>query len=108
MLAVQPQQREARRGLEKARTRLLASVRALLQQPEEQRKALAQAATQAAVLVYLAPEGRAELELQQRVQAARRLLALNRSGEEALRSGSPALAAGAWLSVWINGRLRKA
>ncbi len=99
VLALQPQQREARRGLEKARARLLASVRALLQQPEEQRKALAQAATQAAVLVYLAPEGRAELELQQRVQAARRLLALNRSGEEALRSGSPALAAGAFAQV---------
>jgi len=99
VLALQPQQREARRGLDKARARLLASARALLEQPDDQRRALASAATQAAVLAHLAPEGKAERELQQRVQVARRLLALNRSGEEALRTGSPALAAGAFAQV---------
>ncbi len=99
VLALQPQQPEARRGLDKARARLLASARALLEQPDDQRRALASAATQAAVLAHLAPEGKAERELQQRVQVARRLLALNRSGEEALRTGSPALAAGAFAQV---------
>lgn len=99
VLSLRPQEREARRGLEKARVRLQASVRALLQQQDEQRRALAEAATQVAVLVHLAPEGGVELELQRRVQVARRLLALNRSGEEALRNGSPALAAGAFAQV---------
>ncbi|MGB3393350.1 MAG: formylglycine-generating enzyme family protein [Stenotrophomonas sp.] len=87
VLALRPDDREATRGLRKARTRLLASVRNLLEQPEEQRKALAEAAEQVAVAVYLAPEGKPELELQQRVQVARRLLALNRAGEDALRKG---------------------
>ena len=87
VLAVQPDNREAARGLQKAKAQLLASVRELLGQPEEQRKALAEAAERMAVAVHLAPEGKSEQELQQRVQVARRLLALNRAGEEALRKG---------------------
>lgn len=99
VLSLRPQEREARRGLEKARVRLLASARALLERPDEQRRALAEAAEQVAVLVQLAPEGRAERELQQRVEAARRLLALNLSGEEALRGGDLDGAADAFARV---------
>jgi len=87
VLALQPDNREATRGLRKARAQLLASARGLLEQPEDQRRALADAAERMAVAVYLAPEGKPELELQQRVQVARRLLALNRAGEDALRKG---------------------
>jgi len=87
VLALQPDNREATRGLRKARAQLLASARGLLEQSEDQRRALADAAERMAVAVYLAPEGKPELELQQRVQVARRLLALNRAGEDALRKG---------------------
>lgn len=99
VLSLRPQEREARRGLEKARASLLASARALLERPDEQRRALAEAAERVAVLVHLAPEGRAERELQQRVEAARRLLALNLAGEEALRGGDLDGAAGAFAQV---------
>lgn len=99
VLSLRPQEREARRGLETARASLLASARALLERPDEQRRALAEAAEQVAVLVHLAPEGRAERELQQRVEAARRLLALNLAGEEALRGGDLDGAAGAFAQV---------
>ena len=87
VLAVQPDNRDATRGLKRAKAQLLVSVRSLLEQPDEQRKALAEAAEQMAVVMYLAPEGKVEQELQQRVQVARRLLALNRAGEDALRKG---------------------
>src|SRR5690606_8193269 len=99
VLSLRPQEREARRGLETARASLLASARALLERPDEQRRALAEAAEQVAVLVHLAPEGRAERELQQRVEAARRLLALNLAGEEALRGGDLDGAAAAFAQV---------
>ena len=87
VLALQPENRAARRGLRKAGGLLSASVRALLARTEGQREALAEAAEQAAVMVYLAPDGRQELELQRQVQLARRVLVLNRAGEEALRNG---------------------
>ena len=85
VLAQQPDDRAAQRGLEKARQRLRAQATALMAQPENQRQALAQAAELAGVAVALAPEGKAELALQQRIAAARRILALNRAGEQALR-----------------------
>jgi len=93
--AVRPQERAAARGLEKSRARLLASIRRLLEQPDDQRRALAEAAEQIAVALYLAPGGKAELDLQRRIQVARHLLALNRAGEEALRRGSLDEAGGA-------------
>ncbi len=111
VLVVQPDNREASRGLQKAKAQLLASVRELLGQPEEQRKALAEAAERMAVAVHLAPEGKAEQELQQRVQVARRLLALNRAGEEALRKGQHDDAGAAFAEVLAldpgNGRARQ-
>jgi len=84
ILAQQPKDRAAQRGLDKARQRLRAQASALMAQPENQRQALAQAAEIAGVAVALAPEGRAEQDLQQRIAVARRLLALNRAGEQAL------------------------
>ena len=64
-----------------------------------------------AVAVHLAPEGKAEQELQQRVQVARRLLALNRAGEEALRKGQHDDAGAAFAEVLAldpgNGRARQ-
>ncbi|HEX7989815.1 MAG TPA: formylglycine-generating enzyme family protein, partial [Stenotrophomonas sp.] len=85
ILAQQPGDRAAQRGLDKARQRLRAQATALMAQPENQRLALAQAAEIAGVAVALAPEGKAEQELQQRIAVARRFLALNRAGEQALR-----------------------
>ncbi|WP_296248774.1 formylglycine-generating enzyme family protein [uncultured Stenotrophomonas sp.] len=85
ILAQQPKDRAAQRGLDKARQRLRAQASALMAQPENQRQALAQAAEIAGVAVALAPEGKAEQALQQRIAVARRLLALNRAGEQALR-----------------------
>ena len=85
ILALQPQDQAAQRGLDKARQRLRAQGTALMAQPENQRQALAQAAEIAGVAVALAPEGKAEQALQQRIAVARRLLALNRAGEQALR-----------------------
>lgn len=85
ILAQQPKDRAAQRGLDKARQRLRAQASALMAQPENQRQALAQAAEIAGVAVALAPEGKAEQDLQQRIAVARRLLALNRAGEQALR-----------------------
>ncbi len=111
VLAMQPDNREATRGLQKAKAQLLASVRELLEQPEEQRKALAEAAERMAVAVHLAPEGKAEQELQQRVQVTRRLLALNRAGEEALRKGQHDDAGAAFAEVLVldpgNSRARQ-
>ncbi|MEG1680297.1 MAG: hypothetical protein RR326_09390, partial [Stenotrophomonas sp.] len=85
ILAQQPNDRAAQRGLDKARQRLRARATALMAQPENQRQALAQAAEIAGVAVALAPEGKAEQALQQRIAVVRRLLALNRAGEQALR-----------------------
>ena len=85
ILAQQPQDRAAKRGLDKARQQLRTQAAALLAQTENQRQALAQAAERVGVAVALAPEGKAERELEQRIATARRLLALNRAGEQALR-----------------------
>lgn len=85
ILAQQPKDRAAQRGLDKARQRLRAQASALMAQPENQRQALAQAAEIAGVAVALAPDGKAEQALQQRIAVARRGLALNRAGEQALR-----------------------
>ncbi|MCD9087328.1 formylglycine-generating enzyme family protein [Stenotrophomonas sp. SY1] len=85
ILAQQPGDTAARRGLDKARQRLRAQAGALMERTENQRAALAEAAEMAGVAVALAPDGKAERELEQRIANARRLLALNRAGEQALR-----------------------
>ena len=86
--ALRPGDKAAERGLQQARKQLLASIPPLLQQPDQQRQALAAAAERIAVVLYLAPDGEEELALQQRLLAARRVLALNRAAEQALRRGS--------------------
>ncbi len=85
ILAHKPDDRAALRGLDKARQRLRALATERMAQTEGQRQALAEAATLISVAVALAPEGKAEQALQQRIAVARRLLALNRAGEQALR-----------------------
>lgn len=86
ILALQPRDRAAQRGLDTARRQLRSQALALMAQPENQRQALAQAAERVGVAVALAPQGKAERELEQRIATARRLLAMNRAGEQALRS----------------------
>lgn len=85
VLAVKPGDVKALRGLEKARQRLRAQAAELMARPDDQRQALADAAERVSVAIALAPEGKAEHALQERIQLARRILALNRAGEAALR-----------------------
>lgn len=85
VLALKPGDAKATRGLEKARQQLRAQAIALMEQPDDQRQALAAAAERISVAVALAPEGEAERELQRQIQLARRILALNRAGESAVR-----------------------
>ncbi len=85
ILALQPEDRAAKRGLDKARAQLRSQATALLAQPENQRQALTDAAERISVAVTLAPEGKPERALEQRIATARHLLALNRAGEQALR-----------------------
>ena len=87
ILAQKPDDRAAQRGLDKARQRLRALANARMAQTEGQRLALAEAAMLVSVAVALAPEGKPEQALQERIATARRLLALNRAGEQALRQG---------------------
>ncbi|MGV8959350.1 MAG: formylglycine-generating enzyme family protein [Stenotrophomonas sp.] len=86
ILAVQPQDREAKQGLVKARQRLLQKAERLLAQPEDQRKALVQAAELALVATSLAPDNEASSSLQQRVLRSQQVLTFNRAGEEDLRN----------------------
>lgn len=85
VLAVKPGDTQAMRGLEKARQQLRAQAAALMEQPDNQRQALAAAAERISVAVTLAPQGEAEQELQRQIQLSRRILALNRAGESAVR-----------------------
>jgi formylglycine-generating enzyme required for sulfatase activity len=85
VLAVKPKDVKAQRGLDKARQLLRAQAIELMARPNDQRQALADAAERVSVAIALAPEGKAELVLQQQIQQARRILALNRAGEAALR-----------------------
>lgn len=86
ILAWQPDDRAAQRGLDRARQRLRVLANERMSRTENQRAALAEAAELIGVAVALAPQGKAELALQQRVATARRVLALNRAGEQALRA----------------------
>ncbi len=89
-LAVQeedPDDRQARNGLQRARQRLQQQADALLVRPLQQREALAEASRQALVLLTLAPKDEKVRALQGRVELAQRVVAYNRAGEEDLRSG---------------------
>lgn len=86
-LAVQeedPDDRQARAGLQRARQRLLQQADALLLRPLQQREALAEAGRQALVLLTLAPKDEKVRALQARVETAQRVVAYNRAGEDDL------------------------
>lgn len=88
-LAVQeedPDDRQARDGLQRARQRLLQQADALLARPLKQREALAEASRQALVLLTLAPKDDKVRALQGRVESAQRVVAYNRAGEDDLRA----------------------
>lgn len=88
-LAVQeedPDDRQARLGLQRARQRLQQLADALLVRPLKQREALAEASRQALVLLTLSPKDEKVRALQARVELAQRVVAYNRAGEEDLRS----------------------
>ena len=88
-LAVQeedPDDRQARDGLQRARQRLLQQADALLARPLKQREALAEASRQALVLLTLAPKDDKVCALQGRVETAQRVVAYNRAGEDDLRA----------------------
>jgi hypothetical protein len=88
-LAVQeedPDDRQARQGLQRARQRLQQQADALLVRPLKQREALAEASRQALVLLTLAPKDEKVRALQGRVELAQRVVAYNRAGEEDLRA----------------------
>lgn len=88
-LAVQeedPDDRQARAGLQRARQRLLQQADALLLRPLQQREALAEAGRQALVLLTLAPKDEKVRALQARVETAQRVVAYNRAGEDDLRA----------------------
>ncbi len=87
ILSLQPKDRQAVQGLSKARQRLRVLAGQLLARPHDQRQALAQAAELVWVATTLAPGGKAEQALRQRVESAQRLLAFNRAGEEELGNG---------------------
>ena len=83
---VDPDDRQARAGLHRARQRLLQQADALLARPLKQREALAEASRQALVLLTLAPKDGKVRALQGRVETAQRVVAYNRAGEEDLRA----------------------
>ncbi|AWH54064.1 serine/threonine kinase [Stenotrophomonas sp. ESTM1D_MKCIP4_1] len=88
-LAVQeedPDDRQARAGLQRARQRLLQQADALLARPLKQREALVEAGRQALVLLTLAPKDEQVRALQGRVETAQRAVAYNRAGEDDLRA----------------------
>ncbi|TFZ44280.1 formylglycine-generating enzyme family protein [Stenotrophomonas maltophilia] len=88
-LAVQeedPDDRQARLGLQRARQRLQQQADALLVRPLKQREALAEASRQALVLLTLSPKDEKVRALQGRVENAQRVVAYNRAGEDDLRA----------------------
>ncbi|HYQ22092.1 formylglycine-generating enzyme family protein [Stenotrophomonas sp.] len=88
-LAVQeqdPDDRQARAGLQRARQRLLQQADTLLARPLKQREALVEAGRQALVLLTLAPKDEKVRALQGRVETAQRAVAYNRAGEDDLRA----------------------
>lgn len=85
--ALDPEDRAARQGLQRARQTLLQQARVLLQRPLQQRQALAEAAQIALVLLTLAPQDEQVRALQADVERRQRVVAFNRAGEDDLRAG---------------------
>ncbi len=82
-----PDDRATRRGLQRAVARVVAAARVAVAALEADDAGLARAEQLVAVARTLRPEDAAVLELQRRVETARRLSALNDAGEEDLRAG---------------------
>ena len=87
LLQADPGDRAARRGLERARARIVDEARRLLADPDRDSAGLLRLEQLAAVARTLAPDDAAVLALQRDVEAERRLDALNRAGEDDLRAG---------------------
>ena len=85
ILALHPDDRQARQGITRARARLLADIEQLLAQQHEQRAALNRADELAEVIAQLDADDAALPALRERLATARRLVALNRAGEAELR-----------------------
>lgn len=82
-----PDDRAARRGLQRAGDRVVAEARAAVAALDADDAGLARAEQLVAVARTLRPEDAAVLDLQRRVETARRLSTLNHAGEEDLRAG---------------------
>ena len=82
-----PKDRRAQQGLQRAQRSLLEQAQALLARPQQQRLALAEASRIALVLLTIAPDDARTRALQQQVESAQRVVAFNRAGEEDLRAG---------------------
>lgn len=87
LLELDPDDRRAREGLRRAQELLLAQAKALLQRPQQQRVALAEASQLALVLLTIAPDDERVRALQRQVETAQRVVAFNRAGEDDLRAG---------------------
>ena len=87
LLQADADDRAARRGLERARARVLAEAGDALAGSATDPQALARSEQLAAVARVLAPEDPQVQQLQRDVDAARRLSALVRAGDEDLRAG---------------------
>ena len=82
-----PKDRRAQQGLQRAQRSLLEQAQVLLARPQQQRLALAEASRIALVLLTIAPDDARTRALQQQVESAQRVVAFNRAGEEDLRAG---------------------
>lgn len=87
LLEADPGDRVARRGLQRARARIVNEARRSLAAPDRDSAGLARLEQLASVARTLAPDDEDVLALQRDVEAARRLDALNRAGEDDLRAG---------------------
>ena len=92
MRELRPQDRQLAAQLEQARRRLVQQFERLLDQPERQRVALAQAGQRLAVLARLEVDAGQYATMQEALEQARQRLALNRRAEAALRRGQLGIA----------------
>jgi formylglycine-generating enzyme required for sulfatase activity len=87
LLDADPDDRAAQRGLQRARTRILADARTALRDQDGGDAAVQRAGRLAAVARVIAPQDPQVQQLQGDVESAQRLAALNRAGEDDLRAG---------------------
>ncbi|MBO9716948.1 MAG: SUMF1/EgtB/PvdO family nonheme iron enzyme [Pseudoxanthomonas sp.] len=87
LLEADPGDRVAQRGLQRARGKVVAEARTALRGSGEDASGLPRAEQLAAVARALAPDDPRVQQLQRDVEAARRLAALDRAGEDDLRAG---------------------